>query len=88
MPNTSSAKKALRQSERRRVNNLRRKRTFKAIVKDAKKLAASGNAKEAVTKLPAIYKALDKAAKTRAINKNTASRLKSRVSKFIAKAKA
>ena len=85
MPNTSSAKKALRQAERRQVNNLRRRRAYKAIVKEAKKLAVAGNGAAAVEKLPAIYKALDKAAKTQAIKKNTASRLKSRVSKFLQK---
>lgn len=88
MPNTSSAKKALRQAERRQVNNLRRKRAYKAILKEAKKLATSGDTIAAKEKLPAIYKALDKAAKTQAIKKNTASRLKSRVSKFLQKQKA
>ena len=88
MPNTSSAKKALRQAERRQLNNLRRKRAYKVILKEVKKQAADGNAKGAAAKLPEVYKALDKAAKTHAINKNTASRLKSRVSKFIAKAAA
>ncbi|QQG44902.1 MAG: 30S ribosomal protein S20 [Candidatus Sungiibacteriota bacterium] len=85
MPITQSAKKALRQSMRRRVQNLKRKEAYKTVVKNIKKLAAAGKQKEAEKLLPQLYKALDKAAKTHAIHKNKASRLKSRLTKLVSK---
>ncbi len=85
MPITRSAKKALRQSLRRRARNLVKKEAYKRLVRDIKKLAASGKNKEAEKLLPQLYKALDKAAKTNVIKKNKAARLKSRLTKLIAK---
>lgn len=85
MPITSSAKKALRQSLKRRERNLLRKEAYKKTVRDFKKLAASGQIKEAEKLLPQLYKTLDKAAKTGAIKKNKASRLKSRLSRSLRK---
>ena len=87
MPITQSAKKALRQSVRRRARNLKKKETYKTIARDIKNLAASGKASDAQKLLPRLYKALDKAAKTNAIKKNKASRLKSRLTKFVVKKK-
>lgn len=84
MPNTQSAKKALRQNKRNRVTNLERKSKLKNEVKTYKKLVSAGNTEEAAKQLPKVYKALDKSAKTNVIKKNTASRLKSRLSKKIA----
>jgi small subunit ribosomal protein S20 len=85
MPNTKSAQKALRQSERKRVHNLRKKRELLGVVKDYKKAVASGDEKSALDKLPVVYKKLDKAAKTHLIKKNTANRLKSRLTKKLYK---
>lgn len=85
MPITKSAEKALRQSIRRRAQNLKRKDAYKNAVKIVRKLAAAGNLSEAKTKLSALYKALDKAAKTHVIKKQKASRLKSRLTKLIEK---
>ena len=87
MPITSSAKKALRGSARKRVFNLRRKRAMKEVIKKTQKLISTGNAKEAGELLPQAYKAIDKAAKRGVIKKNTASRKKSRLSAQIKKAK-
>jgi len=42
---------------------------------------------EAKKLLPQVYKVLDKAAKTKLIKKNTASRKKSRIAKLIAKSR-
>jgi small subunit ribosomal protein S20 len=86
MPNIQSAKKALRQSERRRVQNLKKKRAFRDAVKNVRKLASKDKYDEAVTLLPKAYKALDKAAKSNIIKKNTASRVKSRLTKLLSKA--
>lgn len=87
MPITQSAKKALRQSARRRAQNLKKMEAYKNAAKNLKKAAASGQHDEAQALLPQLYKALDKAAKTNVIAKNKASRLKSRLTKRAARLK-
>ncbi len=87
MPNTKSAGKAMRQSERRNVRNVKAKDKFKAAVKEVKKLITAGKKSEAATAIKAAMSALDKAAKNNVIHKNTASRKKSRLAKAIAKIK-
>ncbi len=79
MPNTKSAKKALRQSLRRRVLNTRRKDAYKDAARNVRALATSGKKGDAAKLLPALYAALDKAAKINVIAKNKASRMKSRL---------
>ena len=86
MPILKSAKKALRQSERKREQNLRKKNAVKKVSKNIRKFLASGETKEAAGLLPSAYKALDKAAKTGVIKKGRASRLKARLAKKISKA--
>ncbi|MDP3772066.1 MAG: 30S ribosomal protein S20 [bacterium] len=81
MPNIKSAKKALRQSIRRRARNLKRTDAYKTVVKKIKRVVATGEDK-ALDLVSPLYKALDKAAKTRAISKNKANRLKSRMTKL------
>ncbi len=83
MPITSSAKKALRNSEKKRVFNLRRKKNVADLIKEVKGLAKANDKKGAEKLMPSIYKALDKAAKGNTIKKNTASRKKSRISKLV-----
>lgn len=83
MPITKSAKKALRQSDRRRSRNLKRKRAEKYAVKELRRLVAQKKMDEAKAFLPRAFKALDKAAKGGALKRNTASRLKSRLSKLL-----
>lgn len=85
MPITASAKKALRQSLRRRVRNLARKDAYKSAVKAVRNLVSEGKMDDAKKALSRAYQALDKAAKTRTIKKNKAGRLKSRLTKFIGK---
>lgn len=79
MPITSSAKRAIRVAERKRVYNLRRTNAMKDAVKEVRKLAAAGKSKEAEAKLSGVYQAIDKAAKRGVIKKNTAARKKSRI---------
>ncbi|MFY9462109.1 MAG: 30S ribosomal protein S20 [Candidatus Sungiibacteriota bacterium] len=88
MPITASAKKALRQSLRRRARNLRKLEAFRDALKEIKKLVEAKKIKEAEALIPGAYKALDKAAKTGVIKKNAAARKKSRLMKLIRKAKA
>jgi len=86
MPITASAKKALRQSARRHTRNLKQKNTLKALVKKYRKAIVAGKKDEAKKLLPGVYKALDKAAKRgKILKKNTASRLKSRLTKALAR---
>lgn len=86
MPITKSAQKALRQSKRRQARNLIKRNTYKAAVKEFKKLFSAGKKEEAKKLLPKVYKTLDKAAKTGIIKKNKAARLKSNAARLIAKA--
>lgn len=66
---------------------MRSKKNIDTVTKEIKKLVIAGKAKEAQAKLSLAYKAIDKAAKTNFIKKNTAARKKSRLSAFIKKAK-
>jgi len=83
MPITKSAKKALRQSFRRRAQNRIHKNKIKNLIKEVRDLVTQNKKKEAQSILPKLYKALDKAAKTGVIKKNTAARRKSRITKFV-----
>lgn len=77
MANTSSAKKAIRVSERRTVINLRHRRDYKAARKAVIEAVEKGDKKLAESLLPKAYKEIDKAAKLRVLQKNTAARYKS-----------
>jgi len=83
MPITKSAKKALRQNIRRRARNIQKTRKLKNLLKEVKDLISQKKTGEAKKLLPQIYKLLDKAAKTKLIKKNTASRKKSRIAKSL-----
>lgn len=82
---TKSAKKAIRQNKRRKVQNLVYKNKIKALIKEVRAFVLAKKIKEAKNLLPAIYKALDKSAKVGVIKKNAASRKKSRIAKLIDK---
>ena len=84
MPKIKSAKKALRQNEKRRVVNARRKAELKKVLKEYKKFLDVKDKEKAKETLRIVYKKLDKAAKVNLIKKNTASRMKSRLSKKLA----
>ncbi len=85
MPITKSAKKALRQSVKRRDRNLVYKKKMKDLIKKVRGLVLEKKIEEAKKLLPQIYKILDKTAKIGVIKKNTASRKKSRITKLINK---
>lgn len=82
---TKSAKKAIRQSARRREQNLVYKNKIKAVIKEARAFVLAKKMADAKKLLPKIYEALDKAAKVGVIKKNNASRRKSRLTKLIDK---
>lgn len=78
MPITASAKKALRQSIARRARNQENKKTLKEVLKAFKKAPSA-------EQLSKVFQALDKSAKSGIIKKNTASRLKGRLSAALVK---
>ena len=81
MPITKSAKKILKQSDKRRILNLGYKRRMKKIIKEIRELVVAGKKKDAKKLLPTAYKVIDKAAKRGIIKENTAARKKSRLTK-------
>ena len=82
---TTSAKKALRRSLRRKARNSIYKNKIKALLKEVKSLIVQKKTEEAKKILPQVFKILDKSAKVGVIKKNTANRKKSRIAKAIAK---
>lgn len=78
IPNIASATKRLRQSEKRKSLNRLRKAALKRVVKEIRLHVDAGEKSEAVSLLPRLAKAADKAAKRNTIHKNRASRIKSR----------
>lgn len=85
MPITSSAKKALRASKKKRVFNLRHKKDVDGTLLDFRKLVVAKKTADATKLLPTVYQSLDKAAKTGYIKPNTAARLKSRAAASLKK---
>ena len=83
MPITQSAKKALRGSKRKKIVNDRRTKAMKEAIKKIEKLIKAGKKADATKELPAVFQAIDKAAKINVINKNNASRKKSRLARLL-----
>jgi small subunit ribosomal protein S20 len=81
MPITTTAKRSLKKSLRRRQRNIARKELLKKTEKQFQKLLTNANIEEAKKTLSILYKLLDKAAKTNLIKKNKAARDKSRLAK-------
>ncbi|MDB5224661.1 MAG: ribosomal protein [Candidatus Adlerbacteria bacterium] len=79
---TSSAKKALRQSKRKKAMNDTQKVAIRGALRGARAVPA-GDKKASAAALAAAYKAIDKAAKRGLIKKNTASRRKAKVSRML-----
>ena len=82
---TKSAKKALRQSIRRKEKNLVYKDKMKNLIKEVRSLVLEKKSKEAENLLSIIYQILDKTAKVGVIKKNEANRKKSRLTKLVSK---
>ena len=77
MPNTSSAKKALRNSRRKELLNKSKKHNIRQALKDLRKTLAT-DAKNYQDKLSKVFSTLDKAVKTNVIPKGRADRKKAR----------
>ena len=83
MPITTSAKKANRQAERRRLRNLKKKNEIKKTIKEFERALKAKKTADASAQFSRVQKVLDKAVKTGILKKNTASRRKSRLSKLL-----
>lgn len=82
MPNTESAKRALRKAERRRVRNRSERSTLRTTVKKVRVAAAAADAPTTVEALQTAIKKLDQAADKHLIHRNKAARLKSRLTRL------
>jgi len=82
MPITKSAKKAIRVSSRKKMQNDQWKRKMKEIIKKIDKIAKTEK-KEAEKLLSSAFQIIDKVAKKGVIKKNNAANKKSRLSKII-----
>jgi len=82
MPITKSAKKAVRESLRKKAYNDQWKRKMKEVIKKINKLAKTEK-KEAEKLLSSAFQTIDKAAKRGVIKKNNAARKKSCLSRLI-----
>ena len=79
MPNTKSAERRMRGSERKRLHNRSIKSNLRRLEKDFRAAITAGKKDDAAKLLPGLYSAFDKAAKSRVLPRPTASRKKSRL---------
>lgn len=85
MPNLKTSIKDLRKTKRKTQQNLRMKRRYKGAIKEFKTNIEKGDLENSKKSLSKTYKLLDKAAKTKLLKKQTASRKKSRLTKILNK---
>lgn len=83
MPNTESAKKRLRQNEKRRLHNRAIKSNVRTQIRKVREAIEAGDAERAQAEFRLATKRLDRAAGRNVIHKNAAARTKSRLSKLI-----
>jgi small subunit ribosomal protein S20 len=84
MPNTRSAERRMRSSARRHQHNQVIKSRLKTLEKEYLALVQKGKKDEATASLREVSSAFDKAAKTRVLHPNNASRKKSRLTALLA----
>lgn len=84
MPILQSAKKRVRQNEKRRSRNRVFRGQARTFIKKARLAIESGKVEEARTATQSAVSALDKAAQKGVIHKNNASRRKSRIMRSLA----
>jgi small subunit ribosomal protein S20 len=87
MPNTTSAKKRLRQDTVRRLRNRSAKSAMRSQVRRVREAVQGGDVEKAEQEFRLAAKRLDRAGATRVIHPNKAARLKSRLQHAIKKAK-
>lgn len=83
MPIKKASIKDLRKTKKRTVRNTAVKRQMDYLVKGLEQLVADKKVSELKAALVATIKKIDKAAKVKVIHKNTASRMKSRLTRRV-----
>jgi small subunit ribosomal protein S20 len=83
MAHSRTAKKAIRQNERRRLHNKAALSAMRTQVKKVRTAVAAGDTAAAVAELPLAQKLLDKAAKANRVHANQAARVKSKLAKAV-----
>ncbi len=83
MPNNASAKKRLRQNEKRRLQNRGIKGRMRSQLRAVREAVAAGDKEKAQSEFKVAVKRLDQAAAKNLIHKNAAARSKSRLSKLV-----
>ena len=79
MPNTKSAERRMRNSQRKNLQNSRVKSKLRRVEKEFRATVIAGKKDEAAKLLPGVHSAYDKAVKVGAISRPTANRKKSRL---------
>lgn len=85
MAHSISAKKRIRQNEKCRARNRARKSMVKTQTKHFLDALTEGNVETAQKELKALTQKLDKVASTSTMHKNTAARIKSRMTRRLNK---
>ena len=80
MAHHKSAKKRIRQNEKRKLRNRFKKVTMRTGIK---KLRLTTDKDEATELLPQVVSSIDRAAKSNIIHKNTAGNIKSKLTKYV-----
>ncbi len=88
MPNLSSAKKRIKQNERRQIRNRARKTMVKTETRKFLDLLHDGNVDAAATAFTKVTKKLDQVAAKGTLHKNTVARRKSRLARRLNAAQA
>lgn len=88
MANIKSAKKRMRQSEKRRAHNRAFRSGARTHIKKTRQLIAAGEMNEAEAVMRQAISTLDKAARKGIIHPRNAARRKGRIMKALAKARA
>ena len=81
MPIIKSAKKRVKQAEKRRIRNYGTRRRLHDVQKEYYTLIKDKDVAAATKLLPSVYKTIDMAAKKNVIHDNKAGRLKSKAQK-------
>ena len=85
MANTNSAKKRIRQNEKRRLRNKTIRTRSRTYVKHAKQAIEAGDISQATSDVQVAIQELDRAAAKGVIHKKNAARRKSRLMKQLSK---
>ena len=83
MPNHKSAKKRMRQSEKRRLINRGNRSRLRTTIKKLRAALTSNDTNDAQTLLPVTISTIDKAVQKGVLHRNAAARYKSRLTRTV-----